>query len=143
MNSLHHVPPDAVGRAVEEAARALRPGGRLCAIEPVAAGAFFDLAQEVEDETEVRRQAYAALGDPPAGLVPTIETHYTAEVVYPDADAFMRALVAVDPARRARVAALEESLRARFQELGRAVEKGRAFDPADADELVGERDFSH
>ena len=55
MNSLHHVPPGAVARAIEEAARALRPGGRLCAIEPVAAGAFFDLAQEVEDETEVRR----------------------------------------------------------------------------------------
>ena len=128
MNSLHHVPPGTVACAVEAAARALKPGGRLCAIEPVASGPFFDLAQEVEDETEVRRAAHAALRDPPADLAPTTETHYTAEIVYPEAGAFMRALVAVDPARRERVAALAATLRARFEGLGRAVEKGRAFD---------------
>ncbi len=53
-NSLHHVPVEHQARALAEAARALKPGGRLCVIEPLARGPHFQANRIIEDETEVR-----------------------------------------------------------------------------------------
>ncbi|MFQ5467738.1 MAG: class I SAM-dependent methyltransferase, partial [Kiloniellaceae bacterium] len=40
-NALHHVPVPLQGQALEEAARALKPGGLLYIVEPIAAGRYF------------------------------------------------------------------------------------------------------
>ncbi len=48
-NSLHHVPIEHQARALQEAARALRPGGLLCAIEPFAEGPHFEANAEPRD----------------------------------------------------------------------------------------------
>lgn len=61
LKSLHHVPPQAMARALGETARVLRPGGHLYVSEPVYAGAFNDVMRHFNDEGEVRAAAQAAI----------------------------------------------------------------------------------
>jgi ubiquinone/menaquinone biosynthesis C-methylase UbiE len=59
--SLHHVPKAKLGAALAEARRVLKPGGHLCVAEPLAEGAGQYVSELYHDETEVRRDAQAAL----------------------------------------------------------------------------------
>jgi ubiquinone/menaquinone biosynthesis C-methylase UbiE len=59
--SLHHVPVEAMDRALGEATRVLRDEGFLYVLEPDIGGPFFELMRPFHDETEVRRAARAAL----------------------------------------------------------------------------------
>ena len=60
--SLHHVPIETMGRAIEEAFRALKPeAGFLCVVEPAMDGSHFPIMRSFNDETTVRREAQAAL----------------------------------------------------------------------------------
>ena len=60
--SLHHVPVGAMGAALAEAARVLKPdSGFLCVIEPSVAGAHFPVMRPFHDETLVRAAAQSAL----------------------------------------------------------------------------------
>lgn len=61
VNSLHHVPPEAMQAAVLGAFTALRPGGLLLIIEPLSQGSFFRAMRPVEDETRIRAAAAAAI----------------------------------------------------------------------------------
>jgi SAM-dependent methyltransferase len=115
-NALHHVPADDLDAALAEAHRALKPGGRLLAVEPIAAGPLFELTRVVEDETAVRAAADDALARAHAGAAWRLVTRreYSAPVKYAGFQAFRDGLVKVDPAREAAVAAQEDWLRARF-----------------------------
>jgi len=55
-NSLHHMPNPA--SALQEGLRTLRKGGLLYVMEPVPSGNYHDATCLVNDETEVRTQAY-------------------------------------------------------------------------------------
>lgn len=61
VNSLHHVPEVHMDTALLTALSALRPGGALIVIEPLAQGSFFRAMRPVEDETEVRAMAGRAV----------------------------------------------------------------------------------
>lgn len=54
VNTLHHVPLDAMDRSLAEAARVTSSSGFLIVIEPLAKGAFFDALRTVEDEAAAR-----------------------------------------------------------------------------------------
>ncbi len=116
-NSLHHVEPDRMDLALDEAGRVLRAGGLLYVAEPLAEGPLFELMLPVEDETTVRAAAYAALlrrAKPPVfdGLR---EILYVAAAKYRDFGAFKAQVLAVDPGRRVTFEAAEERLRAQFR----------------------------
>ena len=61
LKSLHHVPVDAMDRALGELARALKPRGWLYVSEPVFAGEFNELVRLFNDEELVRNEAQRAL----------------------------------------------------------------------------------
>ena len=119
LNAFHHVPVGAMAAAAAEAARVLKPDGRLLVVEPVAEGAYFELVRAVEDETAVRAAAYETLtrtgGGPDFRLAG--ELTYRAPVRHRDFESWCRRLVAVDPARAPLVAELAPRLRDGFDRV--------------------------
>jgi SAM-dependent methyltransferase len=120
-NALHHVPADDLDPALAEAHRALKPGGRLLAIEPIADGPLFELTRVAEDETAVRAAAEEALARAHGGVGwrLVVRRDYAAPVRYAGFQAFRDGLVKVDPAREPAVAAHDDWLRARFADWAR------------------------
>ncbi len=116
-NSLHHVPVEHLARALDEAARALEPDGRLCIIEPLAQGPHFQANRIIEDETEVRDKAYLELRTAFEGpdFESDREVTYLTEVRYADFEAFRARTIAVDERRRAKVETAEAELRTAFE----------------------------
>lgn len=125
-NSLHHLPLAAMTPALAEAARVLRPGGALVAVEPLAEGAYFTAVQPMDDETAVRAAAYAALRSPPDGLARDAELTYLNTVRFRDFGQFVDRVLAVDESRRQRLPTVEAEMRRRFDEGGR-IEDGMAI----------------
>jgi ubiquinone/menaquinone biosynthesis C-methylase UbiE len=117
MNSLHHIPIPRMGMALAEAARVLVPGGHVLVNEPVADGAYFTLSREVDDETEVRTAALAAVRSATT-LAPVVERLYLNPVRHETYDSFADRMVGVDPTRRAMLRDRDTELRGLFQKLG-------------------------
>lgn len=127
-NSLHHVPLALQWQAVAEAARVLAQDGELLVVEPLPQGAWFALLQPLEDETEVRQEARRVLtAAATLGLLMAREEVYDSRMVEADWQAVRDRFLAVNPARAARLAGLEEGLAQRFAATGEPVEGGRAF----------------
>ncbi len=127
MRSLHHVEIERMATALGEARRVLRDGGVVYVAEPVPEGDFFALVSVVEDESEAReaaRAAIAAAGD--HGLARTGGERYEVAGVYADLDGFRRHMVAVDPTRAAVFDGRRAELERRFASGGEPVEHGGA-----------------
>jgi len=124
--SLHHVPGAALKAALAEARRVLAPGGLLYVAEPLAEGAFHEMVRPIEDETEVRARAYAAL-TAAAGFEDAGEFVYRAASVFRDVDQLCQRMVTVDPRRQATVDAHRVALAVAFDRLGEPVDDGRRF----------------
>lgn len=118
-NSLHHVPVAVQGQALSEAERVLVPGGLLYVVEPLAEGPLFELMLPVEDETEVRAAALAALRSAAGSeRFPGCEEElYVAAAKYHDFTAFKAQALAVDASRKADFEAAEAALRRHFDEV--------------------------
>jgi ubiquinone/menaquinone biosynthesis C-methylase UbiE len=117
MNSLHHVPVEEQGKALQEAARVLKDGGDLYIAEPLAEGPAFELMKPVHDETEVRAVAYSEIqraGD--YGFDAISEETYIEPRRVPKFEALRDAMIAIDPERRQRVMAMEAEFKRSFEE---------------------------
>jgi len=119
MRSFHHVPASDLGAALAEARRVIRPGGAVYVAEPLAEGEFFELTRMVDDETEVRAQAQAALGRAAdAGLDRETTVDYHAPLTIAGVPGLRTRVVAADPARAERFDALEAKLAEGLERLG-------------------------
>lgn len=127
-HSLHHVPGEALDRALGESARVLRPGGALYVQEPLAEGPYFELLRLIDDETAARRAAHDALrraGD--HGLRQLREVRFDARVVHADFDDFRDRVVLADASRAARFPVHETKMRERFASLAGVSDAGSEF----------------
>lgn len=129
-NSLHHVPIALQSQALDEAARVLRPGGLVYISEPLAEGAHFTVARELDDETEVRAAALAAIHAATArAFDPVSEFRYIHTVRMASFEAWRERMSAIAPGRDALFQSLDIPLRARFAALAtRDAEGGHGFD---------------
>ena len=127
-NSLHHVPLAEQWRALAEAARVLAPEGELLVVEPLPEGEYFALLQPVDDETEVRREAYRAMHAAGAlGLRMAVEGRYASRIVEESWATLRARFLAVDPERAAALEAAGDEVERRFARSGEPIEGGRAF----------------
>jgi SAM-dependent methyltransferase len=95
-NSLHHIP--GMDAALAEAARVVKPGGLVYVMEPVPAGTFFETTRLVNDETEIRSDAWRALHRV-AGLTPEIERPYRARRGFASIEEWRDGQIGHDPQR--------------------------------------------
>jgi ubiquinone/menaquinone biosynthesis C-methylase UbiE len=114
-NSLHHIDADNLAQALGEAVRVLKPDGKLCIIEPLAEGSYFEAMRLVKDETDVRAKAYEALSKAPAlGLENETELRYDEPRRFKSYEAFRQRQSARGDERRAAFDAHNEEIRANF-----------------------------
>lgn len=108
MRSLHHVPDP--HSAFPELKRVVRD--LVYIAEPLPEGAFFDLLKPVDDETEVRAKAQEAIRASGFHRLDTI--HYEVVLQIDRLEQLRDRVLAADPSRAPRFAAVEEELRERF-----------------------------
>jgi len=118
-NSLHHVPVAGMEQALTESYRVLKSSGMLYIAEPMAQGPQFELHRPVNDETEVRAQAYRVIKKAAAlGFRQAYETIYAADVCVADFESFRELSTSINPEREAYFAAHDTQLRRRFEKYG-------------------------
>ena len=127
--SLHHVPNEEMTNALREAHRVLRRGGTLYVAEPISAGAGHEVVSLIDDETEVRAFAQAALEKAPSlGFELAHETAYASRMLLDSAETFAKRIVGIDPRRAARMAERHAEFVETFERLAERVDDKYAFD---------------
>lgn len=101
LNSLHHVPPHHMRRAVLAALDLVQPGGVVLIIEPLPAGSFFRAMRPIEDESEIRTMAAQAIDQLVAdGEVRLLDLRrWDRDSCFASLEDFVAYLVRVDPQR--------------------------------------------
>ncbi len=117
-NSLHHIYHNGannMAQALSEAARVLKPDGKLCVIEPLAEGSYFEAMRLVKDETDVRAKAYEELSKVQAlGLEHETELRFDEPRRFESYEVFRQRQSARGDARRAAFDAHNDEIRANF-----------------------------
>ncbi len=128
--SLHHVPHGEIDAALTEAHRVLKPGtGFLFVIEPIMEGQFSQLMKPFNDETQVRKDALAALERTAAKLFPyQRQIFFTMFVKAPDFETFVARTAAATFRDNTRAQIETDEVRANF-EAGRTDEGYRFEHP--------------
>lgn len=127
LNSLHHVPAGEMADALTEAARVTRPDGVIVVIEPLASGSFFEAFRTIEDETEVRGLAQAALERALADalLVPVRSVTYDRRESFESLDQFLVRTTAADRSRGRIMAERRPEIERSFEAAAERDETGR------------------
>ncbi len=101
-NSLHHVPVPAIGEALAEARRVVKPGGHIVVVEPLVTGTFDTVLKLINDETDIRAAAQGALRDldRDAGFQRLSSITFTSRETYSDFEAFVARATSADPEHR-------------------------------------------
>lgn len=117
--SMHHVPLDLHVQATQELARCLRKGGRVHFVEPDVEGPMTEVVTHVEDETKVRSQTQIFLNLLSETGKFTLLEHYQYDIerTYADFGAVVKSIVMVDPARAARLPAVQEEMENTFHSV--------------------------
>lgn len=117
LNSLHHVPVDEMGKALDETRRVTREDGAILIVEPLAEGSYFETMRLIEDETAIRHAAGVAIADAVRegrfrlrGNVVFRET-----VRFKNVDEFLSRLVSVDASRAAAAERLHDEIETHFR----------------------------
>jgi ubiquinone/menaquinone biosynthesis C-methylase UbiE len=127
-NSLHHIPMEGQGKALEEAARVLCADGHVYICEPVAEGPHFELIQPIDDETIVRARAQEEIKKAAQGPFESLrEEAYTHVVRRESFEDFREKIIAPDPQRAAIFALREAEIRASFEALSEPADGGFLF----------------
>lgn len=127
-NSLHHIPPQFMAAALAEALRALKPGGLVYVSEPLPEGPFFEAVRPIDDETQARAQALAAI-EGACGLTVEHRFTYVHTVRMRDYEAFRERIISANAEREARFLAMDTEMCALFADKATPAEDGGfAFD---------------
>ena len=127
-NSLHHVPVNYLGTALNEAHRALKDNGILYISEPLAKGPLFELSRTFNDETIVREEAYKALKRAlKNGFVEEKEIFYKTEVCYSGFQAYRENSISINPERDIYFQSAGDNFRILFEKLGQRKKNGWRF----------------
>lgn len=127
--SLHHIPQPFMLKALREAQRVLKPKALLVVLEPLAEGSSFEMLRIIEDETEIRRQAYEALYHAEqVGLSPVAEKFFVIDHLYGDDRKMANSFIDVDSRREEKLKSLRKEFKERFYELGVPSERGYVFE---------------
>lgn len=128
-NSLHHVDASGLPKALKEAARVLKHGGRLYVSEPLAEGPYFELMKPAHDETQVRARAQDILRQAPEfGLLLEKTLTHVDAISFPDFRAFHDRITAINPNTRGRFLENEDEIRTLFDRLGHKGDHGWTFE---------------
>ena len=128
-NSLHHIPGEVMGQALNEAKRVVRPGGLIYVAEPVAEGPSFELHAPIDDETEVRALADNAVARAASeGLSHIRRVEYDTAYHYTNYEEVREEGIRIDPSRLAAFVTHDTLMRTTFDRLGVLEDKGYRFD---------------
>ena len=117
-NSLHHIPSASMGMALAEAARVLKPGGQVYISEPLPQGKFFEAVRPIDDETEFRAAALAAIracGN--HGLREVTEIRFTHTIRMESYEVFRDRIISANSERDRLFVQLDKEMRTHFDQL--------------------------
>lgn len=127
--SLHHVPVDAIGKALLEARRVTTALGEIFVFEPEPTGAHYELARLVDDDAVVRGEVRDAI-ERAVASGPIRRLHSATlmiDIEYRDLQALREQLAAGDPARAASFDAVAGEAQRLFESTGSPCRRGRRF----------------
>lgn len=127
LNSLHHVPANAMRPALAEAGRVTGVRGLVIVIEPLAEGSFFAAFRPIEDETQVRAEAQRAVREGlEAGCFTLLrEVEFNRRERFDGQDAFLARATAGDPDRSRTVARKRDEIEQAFRTHAAVDAEGR------------------
>lgn len=129
VHSLHHVPPNLMRSALEEALRCIGTGAPLIVVEPPPEGSFHEVFKLIDDETEIRNRAQDSLEDAcrEGALRRDGSWRWDTTEIYADADAMIEDVATVDIGRRERATALKQEIEAALRTYGKRGPQGYAL----------------
>ncbi|MEM7441931.1 MAG: class I SAM-dependent methyltransferase [Pseudomonadota bacterium] len=116
--SLHHVPIISQAMAIEEATRALRPGGRLHVVDPLPHGPATEVLLPIDDERETRTNAQNLMDSLDGqGWSLIAKSCYEIDRSYADFDGLVEAMISTDRARASGLESCREEVAEQFDRL--------------------------